>query len=71
MTNLSIYERPVHEQRVINESIDLKTKLEKLVNFLDTPVFKQMKAEDQTLLNRQAAVMLSYLNILEARILRF
>lgn len=68
MTNLQ-----PHQQRVVDEKLDLDEKLQKLELFVTSSNFTHIvkdEAEQQRLI-RQCAVMKEYSNILEERILNF
>ena len=61
-----------HQQRVVDEKNELQDKCSKLKVFiLSNPIFNTLDAEEQTDLQRQSAVMETYLFILERRISRF
>jgi len=61
-----------HQQRVVDEATELKDKFTKLGAFiLDNPIFLTLEEEEQGDLQRQYAVMGTYLDILDRRISRF
>lgn len=57
-----------HQQRVVDEKNELDSKLEKLIEFLDTQLFLGLPFEEKLRLRRQSVVMDEYSNILAARI---
>lgn len=60
-----------HEQRVVNEHIELTDKLGKLITFIETsPIYNELEEVDAYLLVRQARVMHEYSEILATRIQR-
>lgn len=70
MSNITAY--APHEQRVIQEKIDLDDKRIKLRNFIeDRPKFFTLDVVDRTLLESQLHVMNGYSAILGQRIARF
>lgn len=60
-----------HEQRVVDEKVDLDTRVAKLTAFLGTEVFAGLPLEDRRLLALQHDVMSAYSEVLGARIARF
>lgn len=60
-----------HQERVVTESNDLRTKLDKLSEFIAGDVFKKLDMEDRDLLVEQRVFMNSYLDVLRQRIERF
>lgn len=61
-----------HQQRVVNEATELKTKADDLVNFICiNPIFKTLSLEEQDRLRRQAGLMCQYYEVLEERINAF
>jgi hypothetical protein len=62
---------PPYQKRVIDEQVDLDDKNTKLINFLYTNQFKELDAEDQSLLCKQSEAMTVYSDILGKRIKRF
>lgn len=61
-----------HEQRVVTELEELKTKWNALWGFIDhNPAFNDMEEQDRDLLVEQAGIMEQYMQILESRISRF
>jgi len=65
-------QEPAYQTRVRQEHFDLSTKYHALDDFiLNSPVFKDLPAEDQLLLSQQKNVMSQYRDILKKRIERF
>lgn len=62
---------PSHQKRVIVERDELKIKLDKLITFINSDLFKKLKKYDQHLLCDQNICMAKYLEILNARINNF
>ena len=60
-----------HEQRVVDEQVELERKLQKLNEFTKTSTFELLATEDKTLLRMQLEVMRTYSSILGLRIARF
>jgi hypothetical protein len=61
-----------HQQRVVDEKIELEDKFKKLDQFiLDNQIFQSLSEEDQELMKEQRAFMEGYLIVLEKRIARF
>ena len=60
-----------HQQRVVDEKMELDTKLNKLGEFLETEIFKNLQKEDKELLKEQYDIMFNYSSILNRRIKRF
>lgn len=60
-----------HEKRVVIERDELREKREKLVEFFLTGLFQSLQMEDRELLIKQQDFMLSYEDVLNARISRF
>ena len=60
--------QPEHVQRVINERVELKDKIDKLLNFMQGDVFRALMPHDRYLLAQQLKHMTSYHEVLEARI---
>lgn len=60
-----------HEQRVVDECVELAGKLDKLSVFLAGKLYYTLPAEDQELLALQCVHMRSYLDVLDCRIARF
>ena len=60
-----------HEQRVVDEAIDLLDKLSKLSDFLSTKRFSELPEGDRNLLMMQHNQMGAYYNTLQHRIARF
>lgn len=61
-----------HQQRVMDESVELQdkiTRLEKFVN--ENPAYQGMPDDDRILLSAQLAAMTAYQRILQARIMKF
>ena len=58
-----------HQQRVVQERLELKDRLDKLLAFIDSnPTFKTLDAAEQGRLTRQNNAMVEYLHCLEERI---
>ena len=62
---------PLHQQRVVDEQIELLDKLTKLRYFLEIDFFKTLSEEDQKDLEDQELIMSNYNNILLKRISKF
>ena len=60
-----------HQQRVVEEAAELKTKIEKLTAFINGEVFKSIDSGEQQLLALQLEVMREYVQILGYRIAKF
>ncbi len=60
-----------HQQRVVDEQIELNTKIEDLGSFLVDPIFLNQTPEEQQRLRSQHAVMSTYSSILNRRIQSF
>jgi hypothetical protein len=60
-----------HQQRVVEEKSDLDTKLEKLGDFCNTPIFAGLEQAEQNRLNRQFLIMELYAQVLGERIAAF
>jgi len=61
-----------HEQRVVQEAIELQGRLDKLTAFIDGQVFMtELEQADRLLLYRQHAAMTELAFLLAARIQRF
>ena len=61
-----------HQQRVVDEKIELQDKFSKLGTFiLDNPIFTTLSDEEKEDLQDQYVAMQKYLEILERRISRF
>lgn len=63
-----------HQQRVIDEAKELSIKLDALEKFTDpmeSPVFRELDRESQSLLLIQANCMASYFGVLRMRMERF
>lgn len=53
--------------RLVKEIRDLKTKLTKLVKFMEKEDFRELDIESQNLLKEQQKYMVDYLRVLEQR----
>lgn len=53
--------------RLVKEIRDLKTKLTKLVKFMEKEDFRELDIESQNLLKEQQKYMVDYLKVLEQR----
>ena len=62
---------PPHQQRVVDEQIELLDKLTKLRSFLTIDFFKTLEEDDQKDLKDQEIIMTDYNNILLKRISKF
>ena len=61
-----------HQQRVLDEKIELEDRFKKLDQFiLDNPIFQSLSEEDQVLMKDQKRYMEGYLSVLEKRISNF
>lgn len=60
-----------HQQRVIDEKIELDEKLSKLTAFFDTKIFASLPEAEQNRLRRQQFAMTDYSTILGERIANF
>lgn len=62
---------PPHQQRVVDEKVELDHKLDNLRVFFGTPIFKGLPEAEQGRMGQQAAVMNTYSEILASRIAAF
>lgn len=60
-----------HQQRVIEEKLELDERRTKLNNFFDNSIFKDLSLGEQERLKHQAEVMTEYSSILAERIEAF
>ncbi len=60
-----------HQQRVVEERMELMNKITKLHEFFKTPVFAALDETDKDLLEIQSDCMMEYADILLNRINRF
>lgn len=60
-----------HQQRVVDEKEALDEKLNKLVEFFETPIFAALPADEQSRLARQCEHMGKYSEVLGERIAAF
>ena len=60
-----------HQQRVVDEKIDLDTKLTALHVFMDTPLFRSLPEAEKARMRRQANAMRDYSRALGERIEAF
>jgi hypothetical protein len=60
-----------HQQRVVDEQIELGERMKKLSGFFDTPTYRALDDQEKNRLERQLSVMLTYWTILEERITAF
>ena len=60
-----------YQQRVAEEMNDLNAKIERLKEFVDSPIFDTLDAIDQGLLIAQCDAMGAYSTILGMRVLKF
>jgi hypothetical protein len=57
-----------HMQRVLEEAITLKLKMDKLLAFLETEIFNTLSQQEQNLLAVQLNAMTTYFGILVIRL---
>lgn len=57
-----------HQQRVVDEKNELGERLEKLLAFLQTDLYKSLAEQERELLFFQSQVMEDYYEVLEQRI---
>lgn len=62
---------PPHQQRVVDERVELVDKATKLAAFFDTPIFSGLDAAEQGRLRAQLVAMNTYADILTERIAAF
>jgi uncharacterized protein YjgD (DUF1641 family) len=60
-----------HQQRVVEERIELIDKITKLHSFFKTSTFADLNEENQNLLDEQSQIMMKYSDILLKRINKF
>ena len=60
-----------HEKRVVDEWLELSTKVDKLKTFLEYDKSESINIYDKILLKQQLQHMSNYLDVLEKRIVRF
>jgi hypothetical protein len=60
-----------HQQRVVDEKTELDKKLEKLLPFLLSEIFKGLSSDEQDRLNLQSDIMQKYSQVLKERIEAF
>ena len=60
-----------HQKRVVEEKEELDSKLEKLGDFCNTPIFHSLDSAEQSRLNRQYLIMELYAQVLSERIAAF
>ena len=60
-----------HQQRVVDVKAELDIKRQKLIAFVDTPLFDSLAPDEQLLLKEQTIAMSRYSNILAMRIKKF
>lgn len=60
-----------HQQRVVDEKDQLGERLEKLLEFIETDLYKNLPEKDKELLFFQSQIMEDYYEVLEERIERF
>ena len=60
-----------HEKRVVEEWLELSTKVDKLKTFLESDKSESIDIYDKILLKQQMQHMSNYLDVLARRILRF
>ena len=57
-----------YQQRVLNELNELDLKINKLINFVESPAFELVELEHQVLLKVQLNYMMSYSDVLARRL---
>lgn len=57
-----------YQQRVLDELNDLDIKINKLINFVESPAFELVELEHQVLLKVQLNYMMSYSDVLARRL---
>lgn len=60
-----------YQQRIVEEKEELDSKLEKLGDFCNTPIFQGLDSAEQSRLNRQFLIMELYAQVLGERIAAF
>jgi hypothetical protein len=60
-----------HQQRVVDEQLELGSKLQKLLEFLDTDIYRSLTLQERNLLTLQSMAMLTYDEVLLQRIANF
>jgi hypothetical protein len=60
-----------HQQRVLEEKVELDMKLQKLENFLEGEVYPTLPEAERLRLRRQFCYMRDYSNVLRERIAAF
>lgn len=60
-----------YQARVAQERDELLERVLELIDFMKSPVFGELPAEDASLLHRQLGVMQEYLEILDKRVATF
>jgi hypothetical protein len=60
-----------HQQRVVDEGMELSNRLTKLSTFLQTPTFHGLPYQEQKRLKRQELIMILYEEVLAERIAAF
>ncbi|MEG2268968.1 MAG: hypothetical protein RSA84_21710 [Acinetobacter sp.] len=61
-----------HQQRVVDESVELEDKIAKLQVFItESPIYQKLPSDEALLLSAQLAAMTAYDRILQSRILKF
>ena len=60
-----------HEKRVVDEWLELSTKVDKLKTFLECDKSESINIDDKILLKQQLQHMSNYLDVLAIRIVRF
>jgi hypothetical protein len=59
------------QQRVVEESRELRYKLDKLNTFVETEMFNQLPVDEKDRMQRQRSLMDQYADVLDERILHF
>ena len=60
-----------HQQRVVEEVHELRGKLDKLNQFVQTEMFNQLPADERARLMKQRTLMDEYAGVLDERIAHF
>jgi hypothetical protein len=60
-----------HQQRVVDEKTDLDDKLDRLITFFDTTIYKSLHIDEQARLAQQCEYMSKYSQVLGERITAF
>jgi hypothetical protein len=60
-----------HQQRVIDELVELDKKIKKLFSFAGSDIYNSLEEADRTLLDIQLSIMDTYSQVLRKRVSRF